>query len=86
VAEITVPDHVPELEENEYRSYLVSRALSLMQADFKPQTWRAAWEHAVQDRPAAEVAAELGLTPAAVSCAKFRVMNRLRQELQGFLD
>ena len=57
-----------------------------MQADFKPVTWRAVWEHAVQGRPAAEVAAELGLTTAAVSCAKFRVISRLRQELRGLLE
>jgi RNA polymerase sigma-70 factor, ECF subfamily len=86
IASLASPDHVLDLEEKEYRNYLVGRALKLMQADFQPTTWRAAWEHAVVGRPAAQVAAELGLTTAAVSCAKFRVLNRLRQELQGFLD
>jgi RNA polymerase sigma-70 factor, ECF subfamily len=86
IADLTVPDHVLDLEEKEYRNYLVSRTLKLIQADFQPSTWRAAWEHAIVGRPAAEVGAQLGLTAAAVSCAKFRVLNRLRQELQGFLD
>ena len=32
------------------------------------------------------VAAELGLTAGAVYAAKFRVLDRLRQELRGLLD
>lgn len=76
----------PSFEDEEYRSYLVGRALQLMQADFKPVTWRAVWEHAILGRPAAAVAEELGLTPAAVSCAKFRVLSRLRQELRGLFE
>ena len=85
-AQLAVPDHAPVIEDEEYRSYLVGRALKLMQADFEPATWRAAWEHAVVGRSAAQVAAELRLTVAAVYCAKFRVLSRLRQELQGLLD
>lgn len=85
LAEVAVPDHVPELAETEYRSYLVSRALQLMQTDFEPNTWRAAWEHAVNGRPAVEVAEELGITVPAVYGAKSRVLNRLRQELDGLL-
>ena len=83
---VAVPDHVAALEEQEYRAYLVSRALKLMQADFEPKTWQAVWQHAVEGRPAGEVAAKLGLTTAAVYCAKFRVLSRLRQELHGLLD
>jgi len=37
-------------------------------------------------RRAAQVAAELGLSLASVYGAKFRVVTRLRQELQGFFD
>ena len=33
-----------------------------MQADFQPATWKACWEDVVEGRPAAAVAAELGLT------------------------
>lgn len=85
-ARAVAPDPALDLEESEYRAYLVSRALKLMQADFAPATWKAAWEHAVVGRPAAAVAAELGLTPAAVYCAKFRVLGRLRQELHGLFE
>jgi RNA polymerase sigma-70 factor (ECF subfamily) len=74
------------LEEDEDRQHLLGRALHIMQTDFQPTTWRAFWEHGVLARPAAAVAAELGLSLAAVYGAKFRVLSRLRQELQGLLD
>jgi RNA polymerase sigma-70 factor (ECF subfamily) len=57
-----------------------------LQGDFQPVTWQAFWEHGARGRPAAEVASQLGLTLAAVYGAKFRVLARLRQELQGLLD
>jgi RNA polymerase sigma-70 factor (ECF subfamily) len=73
-------------EEAEYRSHLAGRALALMQAEFQPPTWRACWEVVVEGRPAAEVAAELGLSVNAVYLAKGRVLRRLREELDGLFD
>jgi len=72
--------------EQEYRRRLIARALDLMQAEFEPTTWRACWECVVNDRTAPEVAAQLGLKPGAVRAAKFRVLTRLRQELEGLLE
>jgi RNA polymerase sigma-70 factor (ECF subfamily) len=86
VPEAAGPDDVLEIEEEEYRQYLARRALQVMQAEFQPTTWKACWEHVVEGRPAAEVAAELGISPGTVYVAKFRVLNRLRQELDGLLD
>jgi RNA polymerase sigma-70 factor (ECF subfamily) len=80
------PDGTASVEEAEYRSYLVARALRLMQADFQPSTWKACWEHVVCGRPAAEVAAELNLSVGAVYVARSRVLARLREELAGLLD
>jgi RNA polymerase sigma-70 factor (ECF subfamily) len=57
-----------------------------MSRDFQPATWKAFWEQAVEGRPAAEVAAELGLTIGAVYASKFRVLDRLRRELADMLD
>jgi RNA polymerase sigma-70 factor (ECF subfamily) len=74
------------LDEEEYRSYLVGRALDLMQAEFQPTTWKAFWESTAAERPAADVAAELGISVGAVYTAKSRVLRRLRQELQGLLE
>jgi RNA polymerase sigma-70 factor (ECF subfamily) len=82
----TVPDPLETFWETEYRQHLTTRALELMQADFKPATWKACWEVVANERPAAEVAAELGLTVGAVHAARFRVLARLRQELQGLTD
>jgi RNA polymerase sigma-70 factor (ECF subfamily) len=80
------PDYAGELEEAEYRTYLVGRALRLMQADFEPTTWRACWEYVIRGRPPAEVAAELGVSIAVVYSAKCRVLRHLRRELEGLLD
>jgi RNA polymerase sigma-70 factor (ECF subfamily) len=84
--DLETADEVQALAETEYRQYLVGRALQIMQADFQSATWQAFWEHGVLGRPAAAVAAELGVTVAAVYCGKLRVLSRLRQELQGLLD
>ena len=84
--ELAGPDELEALWDAEYHQCLASRALCIMRADFQEQTWRACWEMVVAGRPAAEVAAELGLTVGAVYAAKFRVLDRLRQELHGLLD
>jgi RNA polymerase sigma-70 factor, ECF subfamily len=81
-----VADPAQEVEEADFRRYLVGRALQLMQSDFEPATWKACWETAVQGRPAAQVGAELGLSVPAVYAATSRVLRRLRQELRGFMD
>jgi RNA polymerase sigma-70 factor (ECF subfamily) len=80
------PDPAELRAEAEYRGELARRALELMQKDFQPTTWKACWETIAEGRPAAEVAAELGLTVSAVYCANCRVLGRLRQELAGLLD
>ena len=77
---------VPELEEAEYRHYVVRRALALMQAEFQEATWRACWEFVVNERPAEAVAKEFGISVNAVYLAKSRVLRRLREELAGLLD
>ncbi len=83
--DLPAPDFAKLLDEQEYRQHLVNRALHIMQTDFQPLTWKAFWEHGVRGRAAAEVAAELDLSLTAVYGAKFRVLARLRQELDGFL-
>jgi RNA polymerase sigma-70 factor (ECF subfamily) len=83
---VAAPDALQSFWETEYRQQLVNRAMALMQADFQPATWMAFWEQVVAGRPAKEVAAELGLSPGAAYAAKFRVLDRLRQELAGMLE
>jgi RNA polymerase sigma-70 factor (ECF subfamily) len=86
LGDVAAPPEPPVFEEQEYRQALVGRALSLMQAEFQPATWRACWEFVVRERPAADVAAELGLSVNAVYLAKSRVLRRLREQLDGLLE
>ena len=86
VPERAGPDEIADLAEAEFRRRLAVRALELMKAEFQPATWKACWEHAAVGRPAAEVAAELGLSVNAVYLATGRVLRRLRQELAGLWD
>jgi RNA polymerase sigma-70 factor (ECF subfamily) len=86
LAKAVVPDAVEAFWEAEYHQHLTHRALQVLQSDFQPTTWKAFWAQVVEGRPAAEIAAELGLTPGAVYAARFRVLDRLRRELAGMLE
>jgi RNA polymerase sigma-70 factor (ECF subfamily) len=86
LSDVSVADDVEAISEAEYRQYVARRALELMRAEFEPRTWQACWETAANGRQADEVAAELGMTRDAVYKAKSRVLERLRQELDGLLD
>ncbi len=72
--------------DDEYRRALVLRAMRLMRAEFAEATWRACWEQVVNDRAAADVARELGMTPNMAYLARSRVLARLRQELAGLVE
>jgi RNA polymerase sigma-70 factor (ECF subfamily) len=61
---------------------LVRRALAVIQGEFEPNTWKAFWKAAVEGQPANEIAADLGMTAGAVRQAKYRVLLRLRRELE----
>jgi RNA polymerase sigma-70 factor (ECF subfamily) len=60
---------------------LLHRGLELIRAEFEEKTWQAFWRTAVDSQSAADVAAELGMSPGAVRVAKCRVLQRLREEL-----
>ena len=86
LAEVEASDAAKDLFAAEYQQFLVGRALEIMQKDFQPRTWKAVWSVVVEDKPAAAVAVEQGLTIAAVYTARSRVLRRLRQELAGILE
>jgi RNA polymerase sigma-70 factor (ECF subfamily) len=85
-AQLTEDDGAELFAEAEYRTFLVGRALHLMQSEFQATTWKACWECVVHGKAAAVVAAELGTTVEVVWAAKSRVLRRLREELQGLLE
>lgn len=62
---------------------VISRTMDLIRTEFEPSTWQAFWIATVENRTAADVAAQLGLTKHAVHQAKYRVLRRLRDELEG---
>jgi RNA polymerase sigma-70 factor, ECF subfamily len=63
------------------RRSLVHRALEIVRDDFNEKTWQAFLRLAIHGEPAADVAADLGMTPAAVRQAKYRVLCRLHDEV-----
>lgn len=67
------------------RPALAQRALQLIQAEFEPRTMQAFWQATVEGRQTADIAADLQMTIKAVRQAKYRVMRRLRQELDELL-
>ncbi len=87
----SVPEGLPDdpagetIEEAEFRTHLLGRLIPSVRCQFQPTTWTAFWESVVQNRPAAEVAAELGLTPDAVYKAKARVLARLHENLADLI-
>jgi RNA polymerase sigma-70 factor (ECF subfamily) len=86
LAVLATNEHADALWDEEYRQYLVGRALEVMKAEFQPGTWMACWAHIVDGKPAAEVAAELDMSVNAVYLATSRVLRRLRTELDGLWD
>ncbi|MGH7140434.1 MAG: RNA polymerase sigma factor [Pirellulales bacterium] len=79
-------DHLAALEQAEFNALLAHRALELIEGEFRPSTLAAFRAVVLDDRPAAEVAAELGLTVNAVYLARNRVLRRLRDELEGMWE
>jgi len=64
----------------------VHRMLDMVKGDFESRTWEAFWQCQVEGRGTDEIGVELGMPPAAVRKAKYRVLRRLREELEGLID
>ena len=72
--------------DQEHNKHVCEALQSAVRPDFNHETWNAFQQFAVEGRPAALVARELGMTVNAVVKAKARVLNRLREEAGGFLE
>lgn len=66
-------------------SRVIAVALDGIRDEFRPATWRAFWQAAVERRAVADIASDLGLSANAVRVARCRVLRRLREQL-GDLD
>jgi RNA polymerase sigma-70 factor (ECF subfamily) len=80
---LAVPEEDSQLAEEpaEEVSALYHRALDQVRCEFEERTWQAFWRSAVDGHAPVDIAADLGVTPAAVRMAKSRVLRRLREEV-----
>jgi RNA polymerase sigma-70 factor (ECF subfamily) len=72
--------------DREHDRHVASRAMQLVEREVEPLTWQAFRRHVLDGAPAAEVAAELGVSYNVVKLAKSRVLQRLRRQLAGLVD
>ena len=73
-------------EEESEAGLLYRRAIEQVCGDFAERTWRAFWLTVIEGRSPAALAAELGVTTAAIRQAKSRVLRRLKQEMGDLRD
>ena len=80
-----VPDHYDALSADGTSEFheVLQRAMDLVRVEFTEQSWQAFWQVTIDQRKAADVAADLGISPGAVYVAKSRILKRLRTELEG---
>jgi RNA polymerase sigma-70 factor (ECF subfamily) len=67
----------------EWERRLFAWACAQVRRDVADNTWQAFWRTAIEDLPGKQVAAELGLTVAAVYRARSRVLARLKELVQS---
>lgn len=83
---VDVPESTDGAEEAEYRAVLVRRALQIVRPEFADAAWTAFAGTALDGRPIADVADELGVSPNVVYLARSRVLKRLRSVLGELFD
>ncbi len=66
--------------EREYEARLFEWAADNVRDCFRPATWQAFWQTAVEGREPSAVAAELGLSLGAIYIARSRVLARVREQ------
>ncbi len=77
------PGELDEAWEAEWERQLVAWACEQVRRDTSEATWQAFWRTAVEARPGKQVAAELGLSVAAVYHARSRVLARLKEVIRA---
>ena len=72
--------------DRDHDGHVFRKLLERVRPDFQPATWEAFRRFALDGRPAAAVARELGMSEGAVIQAKSRVLKRLREEAGELID
>jgi RNA polymerase sigma-70 factor (ECF subfamily) len=85
---LDVADPLDEADpsENALLSRQLHQALESIRPDVEEQTWTAFWKVQMENREPRDVAVELGMTPAAVRKARYRVLQRLREEIGDLIE
>ena len=78
-----VPEGAEAAWENEWEQRLFAWACEQVRRDVTETTWQAFWKTAIDDQPGKRVAAELGLSVAAVYRARSRVLARLKELIRS---
>ena len=84
-----VPDPLLDEDEPSEQNIIrqsVHQALEWIRGDFEQRTWEAFWKSQVEEQSTQDIAKQLEMTPAAVRKAKYRVLRRLREDIEGLLD
>ena len=64
---------------------VLRQAMECVKIDYEEKTWQAFWRTVVEEQPTAEVAIALGLAQGTVRQARYKILKRLREELEGLL-
>ena len=75
-------DESIEFQRSDSHADLMHRALDVIRVEFEERTWRAFWRTTVDEQSPVDLADELGMTANAIRQSKYRVLRRLRQEMQ----
>jgi RNA polymerase sigma-70 factor (ECF subfamily) len=67
-------------------SQLYRRAVEQVRGEFEERTWQMFWRCVIDGVSPVALAADLGVTAAAVRQAKSRVLRRLKEEMGELLD
>ncbi|MBC8353920.1 MAG: sigma-70 family RNA polymerase sigma factor [Planctomycetes bacterium] len=85
----SIPDDLPDDQaapgEFDATSSVAHRALELVRAEFEERTFQSFLRVAIGGQRPADVAADLGISVGAVCTAKWRVLRRLREELDDLI-
>jgi RNA polymerase sigma-70 factor (ECF subfamily) len=80
------PDPAAAEWEAEWERRVFAWACAQVRPDVAETTWQAFWRTAIEDQPGGQVAADLGLSVAAVYRARSRVLARLKELVQAAQD
>ncbi len=70
----------------EHDQEVLRRVIEIVRGETNPVHWQAFQLHVLEGRPAAEVAAAIGINLNVVQLAKSRIKKRMQSEVQGLLD